>query len=149
MLTPRAGKSGSSRLLIVLTTSCSVEFLASNLLAPWRSLTSVHSRSFHSRVPSEFFGFFEPAWLRRDSDRLQYVRHNDSLVPLLKMMLKSSVYQKRSSLGYHLAPKRKLPHKVTRTILPNTGRRVDDLYNRQDRTPEFGLISFLIFQKLL
>ena len=34
-------------------------------------------------------------------------------------------------------------HKATRAVLSEKGRRVDDLYNRQDQTPEFALISFL------
>ena len=33
-------------------------------------------------------------------------------------------------------------HKVTCVTLPETGRSVDDLYNHQDQTPEFALISF-------
>ena len=50
VLTPYAGKSGSSPLPIVLATSCFVKLLAIKLLAPWRSLTSVHSHSSHSPV---------------------------------------------------------------------------------------------------
>ena len=34
--------------------SRSVEFLAIKFLAPWRSLTSVHPRNFHSLVPFDF-----------------------------------------------------------------------------------------------
>ena len=34
------------------------------------------------------------------------------------------------------------PHKVTYATLPETGKYVEDLYNRQDRTPEFVLFSF-------
>ena len=45
VLTPCTGKSGFSRLSAVLAISCSVKFLATKLLAPWHSLTLVHSRS--------------------------------------------------------------------------------------------------------
>ena len=34
-------------------------------------------------------------------------------------------------------------HKITRAALPETGRRIDDLYSDQDQTPESVLISFL------
>ena len=64
--------------------SRSVEFLATKLLASWRSLTSLYPRNSHSIVPSNFGGSLEPSWLRGNSDQPKYVRRNESLVPLLK-----------------------------------------------------------------
>ena len=80
VLTPCEGKSGLSRLPIVLTSSCYVEFLAIMLLAPWRSLTPVYPRSSHGPVRSDFDGSpYQPSvW--EDSDQPQYVRSNKSLV---------------------------------------------------------------------
>ena len=51
-----------------------------------------------------------------------------------QMMLKSSVEQKRSSLGLLHRPKR-TPPLATRTTVQEMGRRIDDLYNRQEQTP--------------
>ena len=124
--------------------SLSVEFLATKLLAPWRSLTYVYPQSVHSLVPSDFRGSLEPAWLRGDSDQPQYVRRNESPVPLLAKDVPSPPSTKNApALDTIAASKRTPPHKAIRATLPETGRRVDDLYNRQDQTPEFALISFL------
>ena len=69
-----------------------VEFLAIKLLAPWRSLTSVYPCSSYSLVPSDFNGLFEPAWLRRNSDRPQYARRKRVACISLGMTFQS--YQK-------------------------------------------------------
>ena len=91
-----------------LPPSCFVEFFGNKLLAPRCSWTFVYPRSFHSLVPSNFDGSLEPAWPRGNSDQPQYIRHNKSLV-LLKVMFKSSNYQKRSGLGYHRSLQTKTP----------------------------------------
>ena len=115
----------------------SVKLLVIKILAPWRSLTPVYPRSSHSLVPSDFDGLCEPAWLRRNSDQPQYVR---IARPISKMMANSCVYQKPSSLCYHWSVKTSPSN--TQRLPPETGSRVDDLYNRQDRTPEFTSILF-------
>ena len=61
-----------------------VEFFAIKLLAPWRSLTSFYHCSFSRLVPSDFGGSSKSAWLREYSDQPQYIRHIESIAPLLK-----------------------------------------------------------------
>ena len=78
VLTPCAGKSGSSRLPNVLATSCSAEFQAIKLLAPWCS---------HSLVPSDFDGSPYQPGFRENSDQPQYVRCNGRLSLSWKMTL--------------------------------------------------------------
>ena len=132
-------KSGSSRLPIVLTTRCSVEFLAINLLAPWHSLTSVDPHSPHSLVSSDFDGSPYQPWLlggQRSTaigtnhlfsleNVIQLLRVPKSLQPLLPL------YRPNEPIQY-----------ATRTALSETDSRVDDLYNHQDQTTEFASISF-------
>ena len=73
----------------------SVEFLATKLLAPWRSLTSVYLYSSHSLVPSKFDGSpYQPDFWG-SSGQPQNVRLNKSLVSLSrKIDSKPSVYRK-------------------------------------------------------
>ena len=97
------------------------------------------SRSFHSLEPSPKPVAF---WLREVAIcRNNNVRRTKSLGPSLEeLIFKSPNYQKRWMLS---SIQTKPLHKITRAALPETGRRIDDLYNGQDQTPEFVLISFL------
>ena len=70
---------------------------------------------FHLKMRFTFsflFSSLEPAWLRRDSDRLQYVRGNESLIPLLKMVFQVLRLPKNSlALGTIRRPNKNLPIK--------------------------------------
>ena len=106
-------------------------------------LDACYPRSFHSfcrltlMTPSNQPGFGEIAINRNRygvTNRLSFPWENDV-----------QVFQSSIPLQYRIP----LQHpdepfiKVMRATLPETGRRVDDLFNRQDQRPEFALISFL------
>ena len=92
-----------------LLLTCCLEKTGSQIVLPTKSLSRVpchqaprsmafldirYPRSFNSFVPSDFDSSLESVWLWGYSDQPQYVRHNESLGLLLKVMLKSFDYQK-------------------------------------------------------
>ena len=122
---------------------------------PWSSLplsSSLHGVPWRTFIPAAsqaacrltFAASSNQPSFGGGSDQSQYVRRDESLVPLSENDIPSypSPTKKHPSLRYYPTPERKPPHKATRASLPKTGRLVDDLYNRQDRTPEFALILF-------
>ena len=120
--------------------------------APWSSLPSsflLHGVTWHSFIPAVSIASYrltlmapsnQPNFGEIAINRNTYGITN-RLSSLENDVPKSSDYQKRSSLGYHRSIQTKPLHKATRATFSETGRHVDDFYNRQDQTP--ALILFL------
>ena len=120
-----------------LPPSHSVEFLIIKLLAPWRSMTFVCPRCSHNLVPSDFDGSpYQPGAINRKTygvtNRLASLENYVHLLRVPKTL-------------QPLLPLPRLNEPIqyaTRAVLPETGSRVGDLYNRQDQTPESASNSF-------
>ena len=143
MLTPCAGKSGSSWLPILLATTWHVELLAIKLLAPWRFLTFAYPHTTHNScrrtltAPRTSLASGGTAIIRNthggvtnnllsfDND-VRLLRVPKTFQPLLPLQRPNEPIQY-----------------ATRAALPETGSRVDDMYNLQGQTLAFVLFLFL------
>ena len=71
------------------------------------------------------------------------IQRTESLVLLLKVVLKSSGQQKTLQPQILSQCRKRTFHGATRAALSKMCSRVEELKNRQDQTPELALISFL------
>ena len=118
-----------------------MEFLAINLLAPWRSwqpfIPPASIGACRLTPPSNQPGFGDAA---TDCNTYGVMNRLASLQNYVQVLHVPKTAPASDTIA---ASKRTPPHKVTCATLPETGKYVEDLYIRQDRTPEFALFSFL------
>ena len=143
MLTSTVGTSGSSRLQIVLATSSSLcevpchqdprsmEFLVVHLFLEGSTA------SFRHPIQLFLSGFGGIAIYHNN------VRRTKSLAPFLENGVEVLCSTKTLELQTPPQRPKRTPHEATRVALPEMGSCVDDLNIRQDRTPDFTLVSFI------